>query len=266
MARVEHAGRRVHYRVADRGADGPTVAFVHGSGGDRRVWKSQDRLAGDHRIVSLDLAGHGASDDIDTEPGPATLAAYAADVAAVAEAEDATVLVGNSLGGAVIQWGLLEGILSAEAAVLVGSGAKLAVAEALRMALASSFEQAIDVLHSPGRLLADEASPLAEASRATMRATGRAVTERDFLSCHRFDVRDRLDEIDCPTLAIGGELDTLTPPAYHAYLARAMPRGVLSIVPDAAHLVMLERPDRFNRDLHAFLAHVGYSSKSPSSM
>lgn len=265
METVTHDGRHTAYRVADRGAEGPTIAFVHGSGGDRRVWKAQDRLARSHPIVALDLSGHGDSADIETRAGPPTLSAYAADVAAVAEATGAEVLVGNSLGGAVIQWGTLEGTLDPAAAVLVGSGAKLAVADQLRRALADDFEAAIEALHQPGRLLADPDDRIVAASRATMRETGRAVTERDFLSCHTFDVRDRLDAIGVPVLAIGGERDGLTPPSYHAYLARTLPHGVLSIVPDAGHLVMLERPDRFNRDLVAFLAHAGYSSNSPSS-
>lgn len=265
MESVEHAGRRITYRVADRGATGVTIAFVHGSGGDRRVWKAQDRLARSHRIVSLDLSGHGDADDIDTVPGPATLDAYAADVAAVTEEVGAEVLVGNSLGGAVLQWGMLEGIIEPSPAVLVGSGAKLAVTEGLRDALANDFDRAIEALHEPGRLFAGSDDRLLAASRETIQETGREVTERDFLSCHTFDVRDRLSELEVPVLAIGGERDGLTPPSYHAYLARHLPNGILSLVPDAGHLVMLEAPDRFNRDLVSFFAHLDYVSNSSGS-
>lgn len=256
METIEHDGRQTAYRIADRGDGEKTLVFVHGSGADHRVWKAQDRLASRHRIVALDLSGHGASADIGSPAGPATLDAYVDDVAAVGAATGADLLVGNSLGGAVLQWGLLDGRLAPAGVVLVGSGAKLAVHKSIRDWLANDFDRAIEALHEPGRLFAAGEGPLVEASRAAMHETGRAVTERDFRSCHTFDVRDRLDEINQPVLAIGGELDGLTPPAYHTYLARHLPNGVLALIDDAAHLVMLERPDRFNLAIEAFLSHL----------
>lgn len=254
MQRIEHDGRETAFRVADRGSARRTLLFVHGSGADRRVWKAQDRLARSFRVVTLDLSGHGPSEDIDAAVGPSTLDAYVDDVAAVAAATEAEILIGNSLGGAVVQWGLLHDDLNADAAVLVGSGAKLAVLEELRTWLAEDFERAVAFLHGPDRLFAEGADErLVSASKEAMMACGRAVTERDFLTCHRFDVRDRLDEIEVPLLALGGERDSLTPPTYHEYIADAVPSGTVSILPGAAHLVMLERPSAVNEELTSFL-------------
>lgn len=253
MQEVEHAGRRTAYRVTDHGDGGHTLVFVHGSGADRRVWKSQDRLSRSHRIVSLDLSGHGDSDDFEVASGKPALQAYADDVAAVAEVVEADVLIGNSLGGAVVQWLLLERNLDVSAAVLVGSGAKLAVLESLRTWLAEDFYRAVEFLHGEDMLFADADPRLVEASRAAMYECGRRVTERDFLTAHEFDVRDRLGEIDEPVHAICGARDSLTPPSYHEYLAEHIPHGTYSVIEDAAHLVMLERPSRFNDELAAFL-------------
>lgn len=266
MKRIEHDGRETAYRVADRGAAGPTLVCVHGSGADRRVWKAQERLGGTTPVVSLDLSGHGASDDVDADPGAEALDAYAADVAAVTAAVDGDVLVGNSLGGAVVQQVVLEGLVPVSAAVLVGTGAKLAVAAQLRDLLAEDFDGAVSLLHEADRLFTDDADDrLVEASRDAMRACGRRVTERDFLTCHRFDVRDRLGAFDPPALATCGRRDTLTPPRYHTYLARHVPDGTFRPIDGAAHLAMLERPDRFNTALVAFLDHVASSSNSPAS-
>ena len=202
MERVTHDGRNTAYRQFDRGGDGPTVCFVHGSGGSKDVWKAQARLSDRSPVVALDLSGHGDSDDIDTPAGPETLEAYADDVTAVATATGATVLCGNSLGGAVALWVALTRDRPLDGLVLAGTGAKLAVADALREALAGDFDRAIEMLNQPDRLFHDAPSEYSTLSRAGMRDCGRAVTDRDFETCHGFDVRDRLDEIAVPSLAV----------------------------------------------------------------
>lgn len=253
MESVEHDERVTAYRVADRADGGSPVLFVHGSGGTHEIWKSQfSRLSGDRPIVGLDLSGHGDSADVETEPGPETLSAYVDDVMAVAAATDAGILVGNSLGGAVVITALLERSPPVDAAVLVGSGAKLAVLEDLRTWLAADFDRAVDFLHGDDFLFHDPDPRLDELSRATMRAVGQAVTRRDFLTSHRFDERDRLDRIQVPTLAVTGEHDGLTPPSYHEYLAEHIPNATHEILPDAAHLSMLEAPSAFNDVLRSF--------------
>ncbi|WP_248517001.1 alpha/beta fold hydrolase [Salinarchaeum laminariae] len=254
MQTVRHQGRSTAYRLSDHGGSESPVLLVHGSGGCHAIWRSQFRLADDRPVVALDLSGHGESDDVDADSGYETLAAYADDVVAVAEATDASIVAGNSLGGAVALHVALERTdeLSLDGLVLAGTGARLAVLESLREWLADDFDRAIEFLHAPGRLFADPDPELVEASESVMRETGRAVTERDFLTCHAFDVRDRLGEIDVPTLAIVGENDQLTPPRYHEFLASELPDAALAIVDDAAHMAMLEQPDAFNSALGRF--------------
>ncbi|MFB6232620.1 MAG: alpha/beta fold hydrolase [Haloarculaceae archaeon] len=254
METVTHDGRETAYRLARPDAGGPTALYVHGSGGTHRVWAAQYGPDGPtHPAAALDLSGHGASSDVDTDPGPETLRAYAADVHAVTRAVGADVLVGNSLGGAVVQHVLLERAPDVSAAVLAGSGARLAVREDLRSWLAEDFERAIEFLHDPGALFHDAQRGTIARSRETMRDVGRAVTERDFTTCHTFDVLDRVGEIGVPLLALVGEHDRLTPRPYHEYYTETAPDATLAVVEDAAHLAMVERPEAFNGALAAFL-------------
>jgi len=254
MQEVTHGGRTTAYRVADRDAGGATLLCVHGSGADHRLWTAQDRLADRYTVASVALSGHGPSDDIDATPGFETLAAYADDVVATAEAVDADVLVGNSLGGAVVQQILLERDVAPDAVVLSGTGAKLAVLSDLLDWLAEDFERAIDFLHGEDRLFHDPDPGVEEASVAAMRECGRAVTERDFRTCHEFDVRDRVAEISVPTLAAVGEHDRLTPPEYHDYLADTLQDCSVAVVPEAAHLAMIESATAFNGAVDEFLS------------
>ena len=91
---------QVSYQMA---GEGPlSVVFVHGWSCDRNYWKQQlDYFAQVHRVVALDLAGHGVSglnrDDW-------TIPAFGEDVAAVINGLklERVVLVGHSMGGPVI--------------------------------------------------------------------------------------------------------------------------------------------------------------------
>ena len=257
MQTVTHHGRTTSYRRwfrSDPTDAGPTTLFVHGSGGSHGVWKSQARLGSDYPVVSLDLSGHGESDDVDAEPGAEALAAYVDDVVAVARETDARVLVGNSLGGAVAMTLALERDLSLDGLVLTGTGARLSVLEDLLVWLEEDFERAVEFLHEPDHLFHDPDQRDLELSKASMYETGQAVTSRDFQTCHRFDIRDELGDIDVPTLAVVGEYDRLTPRRYHDYLAEQIPECRVTVVDDAAHLAMLERPEAFNDAVEAFLS------------
>jgi 3-oxoadipate enol-lactonase len=253
METVTHDGRATAYRQT--GAD-PRVLYVHGSGATHRLWGRQFPPDGPAPAVAVDLSGHGDSDDVGTAPGSETLDAYARDVVAVAGETGADVLVGNSLGGAVVLRVALETALAPAGLVLAGTGAKLAVREDLREWLATDFERAVDALHGPDRLFHDADERVLDRSRSEMHETGQAVVRRDFLTCHAFDARERLGAVDAPALAVVGEHDQLTPPAYHEYLADRLSNCEYAEIEGAAHLAMVERSAAFNRTLGRFLARL----------
>ena len=101
MARVPTAtapdGASIAYEVA---GDGPPIVLVHGITECRRSWDPLIApLAREHRVVAVDLRGHGESDRLP----PYDVLTMAADTHAVVEAVGAIdpFLVGHSLGGAV---------------------------------------------------------------------------------------------------------------------------------------------------------------------
>jgi pimeloyl-ACP methyl ester carboxylesterase len=254
MEYVDHDGRTTAYRYVEEGGEGPVVLYVHGSGGTHRVWSAQYTPSGpSNPATALDLSGHGESEELSTDPGSATLAAYVDDVSAVARAVDVDALVGNSLGGAVVLQSVLEGRVDPAAIVLAGTGAKLSVHDRLRAALTEDFESAVETLHAEDALFHDPPEAVVEHSIATMRAVGQSATRRDFETCHDFDVREKLDEISVPTLALCGQYDRLTPPSYHEFLADELPNGTFETIEDAAHLAMIERSGPFNDAVEAFL-------------
>ena len=249
---VSHHGRTTAYRVDD--GPSPTVLFVHGSGGERGLWRGQRRL--DAATVAVDLSGHGDSDDIDADAGYETLSAYTDDVVAVLEATETTVLVGHSLGGAVALWTALERDVDLDGLVLTGTGPRLPVLADLLEWLATDFERAVAFLQGPDRLFHNPDSELQAASTRLLYDTGQAVTHRDFRTANAFNVLGRVDEIELPAAAVVGEFDQFTPFRYHEYLADELSNCSLIRIRNAAHFVMLEQPKAFNAIVSGVLDRV----------
>ncbi len=97
-------GVSIRFRVAGRGQEpDPTIVLVHGFGGDSTFWDAQiEHLAKKHRVVALDLAGHGKSGN-DRLTGW-TMEAFGDDIRAVCDEIGAenVILVGHSMGGPAI--------------------------------------------------------------------------------------------------------------------------------------------------------------------
>ena len=68
-----------------------------------------------------------------------------------------------------------------------------------------------------------------------------------------FDNLDQVTGISCPTLVLVGELDSSAPISASQALRDQIPDSQLHVIPDAAHMTPLERPETINRHLQAFL-------------
>ena len=93
-------GTLISYEVY--GAGEQTLVFVHGWSCDARYWRAQlSYFSKNHRVVVLDLAGHGHSG---TTRSQYTMRLFGADVRAVTAAtgSHSVILIGHSMGGTVI--------------------------------------------------------------------------------------------------------------------------------------------------------------------
>jgi pimeloyl-ACP methyl ester carboxylesterase len=69
-----------------------------------------------------------------------------------------------------------------------------------------------------------------------------------------YDILDRLEEVDVPTLIVWGAQDHVVPPADALGFARRLENSRLEVFDQTGHVPMAERPVRFNRVLERFLA------------
>ena len=69
-----------------------------------------------------------------------------------------------------------------------------------------------------------------------------------------YDTRERLPEIEIPTLVVWGRRDRLVPVGAAYSYNRRIEGSELHIIEDTGHMVQLERPARFNRTVEEFVA------------
>ena len=65
----------------------------------------------------------------------------------------------------------------------------------------------------------------------------------------RPDSRPLLGSIECPTLVLVGDSDTLTPPDLSKELADGIAGAKLAVIPECGHLSTIEQPDAVNAAL-----------------
>jgi pimeloyl-ACP methyl ester carboxylesterase len=263
-------GRRVN--VVDLG-EGDPVVFVHGLGANWQSWLEQLPHVAEtgRRAIALDLPGFGRS----APPvGEASISGYGRAVAAVLEqlGLERAGIVGNSMGGFVAVEVALNTPELVDRLVLVSAAAlwnerlvarPAAVASKLarvygpllagrREFLAKRRRLRVEGLRSAG-FRHPERIPAALAYEL-MSGTGAPGFADAVQALYDYRIRDRLSEVEAPTLVVWGTNDPLVP-LWHAFeYEELIPQARVVVFRDTGHVPMLERPRRFNAVLDDFLA------------
>ncbi|WP_285564599.1 alpha/beta fold hydrolase [Streptomyces sp. RTGN2] len=244
--------------VARRGDEGPPVLLVHSLGVDWRMWEPvMERLAAGRRVFAYDIRGHGAAAGAPAATGMSGLGTDLVAVLDALELERAHV-VGLSVGGAIGQ----------TAAVLhPGRIASLALLGAPDHPVPEAFESRARAAETEGmdaqiaptltRWFTPEA--LAENTwgvryaRERVRRFDPADWAATWRAYKTLDVRDRLRDLQAPTLVVAGELDAAAPPAFMSGVAGRIPGSVYRELPRAPHMQTLEQPGPLADILDGFL-------------
>ncbi|HEY57099.1 MAG TPA: alpha/beta hydrolase [Anaerolineae bacterium] len=246
------AGVAFHCNEGDASHRRPTVVLVHGAGGTALHWPPQVRRLLGYRVCAVDLPGHGRSEGV----GEQSIAAYARRLIAWADglALSKAVWVGHSMGGAIVQHLALHYPDRVLALGLVGTGARLRVNPLILegTAQAEAFRTTVETIVKWSFAPQTDAR-LRQLAAQRMAETRPSVLHGDFLACDRFDVREQVSAIACPTLVLCGAEDKMTPPRYAEYLAQQIPQSRLVVIPEAGHMVMLEQPEAVAQALRGFL-------------
>jgi len=228
----------------------PTLLFIHGAGGSRKVWEYQMKFF--DNAIAIDLAGH------DVGVGKTTIDEYVEEVKRFCDEKSLRniMMIGNSMGGAIVQKFALDHPEYLKAIVLVCTGAKLRVTTIVFDAIKKNYSQAIELI-TEFAFSHKAPSEIKKRAAEEMMKISAEVIYGDFEACDKFNIMNRLKEIKLPTIIICGLEDQLTPVKYSEYLKDNIPNSRLEIVADAGHMVMLEKPAEFNEKLEKFIKELG---------
>lgn len=257
-------GLDVYYE--DRGRGRPLV-MLHGWSMSGEVWRFQQPLAEDFRLVIPDLRGHGRS------AAPAagcSLDDLADDIAGLFERLDLTraVLLGWSLGSQVALAAFPRLRERLAGLVLVGATPRFTATDGYPCGLPATEPRGMGLrlqrdfnrtmgeffrgMFAPGELTRELENRIAREIVMAGRppAAPVALATLDILATT--DLREMLPTVDRPVLLIHGSRDTICPPSAARYMAERLPEARLELIDGAGHAPFLSGWTEFNMLLTKF--------------
>ena len=253
-------------------AEGPAILFIHGNSSCKEVFSKQFATPelGNHRLVALDLPGHGASEDASDPARTYTFGGYAEVVQEVARQLhlDRPVIFGWSLGGHIALEMLGRGF-AAKGLMISGTPPVKADVEGLM----AGFNIDPNAENLTGKHDFTDADALAYATHTSAvdgdvdphllamckRTDGRAreIMFSSIMSGKALDEREIVKTNKTPLAIVNGRDDIFIQPDYFNSLVYAAlwPHGIVQMA-NAEHAPFLQRPREFNSLLVEFVKGV----------
>ena len=247
----------LHYTL-DGPPGAPVVVLGSSLGTNGGMWQPQmEALTASLRVLRYDHRGHGGSP---VPPGPYSLAELGGDLLTLLDilGLDRVRLGGLSLGGMVAMWVAARAPERVESLALLCTSAQLGppsmwherVAAVRRGGVAAIADAVLARWFTP-EFTARHAGVVAWARRMLVTTPGEG-----YVGCcqaiQTMDLVPDLASIEVPALVIAGERDPATPPPHLEKIAAGINGSRLEVVPDAAHLANVERPEVVSRLLVEF--------------
>ncbi len=258
---TEVGGLRVRY--ADRGFGDSVVLLLHGFGGDLDNWMfNLDSLAEKHRLLALDLPGHGQSVKTNVDPslsGMATFVRKFLDVLSVSSLH----VVGHSMGGAIAMQLASDSPKTVKSLGLIcsaGLGPDIN-SDYLRGFVEAQSQQELKLVLQ--QLFVDESlvnlqlvNDLLNYKRMDgVEATLKALSETLISAGEQTFLTDNIVASGIPVLVIWGKQDRIIPVSHAQNYSVAGGSCVeVEIFDSAGHMVQMEKAYEVNRSLLNFLA------------
>lgn len=239
----------------------PALVLVHALGTSLALWDGVAARLPRHRILRLDLRGHGASD---VPPAPYAMGALVRDVERLIDhfGLKETVVAGVSLGGMVAQGLAVKRLDLVRGLVLSNTAARIGTAAQWQDRIALVREQGLEALADAtmerwlGRGWRD--NPALPALRQGFLSTDPQGWTGCAAAIAGTDFYETTATLRLPTLAIAGANDGSTPPDLVRETADLIPGARFRLIRGAGHLPMAEKPGEYAEILGGFLQDIGH--------
>lgn len=252
---------------------GPPLVCLHGAWQDHRSWDTQvERFADEYRVITVDFRGHGST-------GPTMSQSYSVemfvdDLEAVMSSlgVERPILIGNSMGGMVIQSYLDRHPAAARGAVIGGPLRTMPPVEmptvtkqlfspipfltgmletvGTRATYGSLLDSTRLVNGGPWLTLDDRVRNAAMQAVAT---TSTSEFRKTFRALYEFE-SPTLSHVSTPVFVVYGDHETALIKRQGDRLAKTVRSGTVLEVDDSGHLVNQDRPEEFNDSIASFFA------------
>ena len=239
----------------------PALVLVHALGTSLSLWDGVAARLPRHRILRLDLRGHGASD---VPPAPYAMGALVRDVERLIDhfALKETVAVGVSLGGMVAQGLAVKRLDLVRGLVLSNTAARIGTEAQWQDRIATVRDHGLEAVADAtmqrwlGRGWRD--NPAMPALRQGFLDTD----PQGWMGCAAAiagtDFYQTTATLRLPTLAIAGANDGSTPPDLVRETAGLVSGARFRLIRGAGHLPMAEKPAEYAEILAGFLQGIGH--------
>jgi len=260
--------------------DAPPVILLHGLGAtNASMLPVLADLAVDHRVLSPDIPGFGASDAPASPYNPAWFAAWVEAFQTATNSRGA-VLIGNSLGGRISLEAGLTHPKSVKALVLLTPSpafrrlrqwiplVRVASPQLARVPIPMSHRMVVEgvraMFSQPDRLpkawydaAGDEALRVLRmpGHRVAFFSAARQIYLEDAYGQHGF--WQRLPGLAPPALFIWGDRDRLVPSSFARHVADALPHAGQIVLEDCGHVPHFEHPHDTMAMIRGFLEQLG---------
>lgn len=203
-----------------------------------------------YNLIVIDLPSHGKSESF----SDLSLKLYINVINGLIETLQIkeVILCGHSLGGAIAQAYYFNFPQNVKALILVGTGGRLRVSPVILNTLKNDFQEYLESI-PVGAFYRKTDKSIINAVIEDISKTPQEVVYTDFSICDRFDTLDKTNTISVPCLIVVGKQDKLTPIKYSIYFHEKIKNSKLVVIDKAAHMVMLEKPDEFNKAIQLFI-------------
>ena len=240
----------VHIEYHVYGNAEPAVVLIHGWSCDGNYWKEQIApLKAKYTVVTVDLAGHGASGANRTDW---SMGNFGEDVAAVVRQihNQKVVLVGHSMGAPVALEAArrigdrVVGIIAVDSFKTIGQPPMpdLQVEKTLKPFREDFIGHTREFVTNGGFFPADSDPKFVQKVAYDMSLEPPQVAVAAMQSLLKMDIDALLPEIKAPIEAINSDIA----PTDEARIKKTLPGFKLITVPKTGHFLMMEAADRFN--------------------